>query len=78
MEFNKADTTTYINGILLGLFSYLGISQATANTYLQILTPIISIIIAYGMSYINEKYPSNLVTDPTEGLIEDTGAIDGI
>lgn len=77
---DKANLTTYVNGALLALFSYLGLSQTTADGYVQILAPIISIILAYGMSYLNEKYPSTLVTNPTEGLVkpEDDSDLNGI
>ncbi len=59
---DKANLTTYTNGTLLALFTYAGISQTTSNMLIQILAPIISILIAYTMSYFNEKYPSSLVT----------------
>ena len=59
---DKANITTYLNGILLAIFTYAGISQSTSDLLIQLLAPIISILIAYTMSYINEKYPSSLVT----------------
>ncbi len=59
---DKANLTTYINGVLLAFFTYAGISQTTGDIIVQIIAPIVSILLAYGMSYVNEKYPSSLVT----------------
>ena len=59
---DKANITTYLNGVLLAIFTYAGISQSTSNLIIQLLAPVISILLAYIMSYVNEKYPSSLVT----------------
>ena len=68
---DKNNFTTALTGVLLALFSYLGISQATSNILLQALAPFISIAIAYIMSYFNEKYPSSWVTSVS--ILNDTG-----
>ena len=62
MNLDKANITTYMNGVLLAIFAYIGVSETTADIFIQILAPILSIAIAGLMSYYNEKYPSNLVT----------------
>ena len=62
MTINKNNFTTVFNGVLLAIFSYLGISQVNSDLIIQVLAPVISILIAYLMSYFNEKYPSSWVT----------------
>lgn len=73
---DKANLTTYINGVLLAFFTYAGISQTTGDIIVQIIAPVVSILLAYGMSYVNEKYPSSLVTSVNTCQCE--GECDGI
>lgn len=83
MEFDKANITTYITGIILAITTYLGVSEATSGVLVQLLAPILAIIVSIIVSYFNEKYPSNLITqvvteNDVDNFEELTDNVDGI
>ncbi len=61
MSLTINDATTYLTGVVMAIAMYFGLSTATSNIIVQILVPIVATLI---VSYLNEKYPSKLVTNP--------------
>ena len=62
MGINKNNLTTYLCGALIFVGTYFGISAYTAGIYAQFLAPVLAFIIAYVVKYLDEKYPSSMVT----------------
>ena len=59
MSLTVNDITTYLTGIVMYIALYFGIGTTTTHFLVQIIVPLIATIL---VSYLNEKYPSSLVT----------------
>lgn len=59
---NKNNLTTYIYGFVMWAALSIGIDTQIAGTYAPIIAGIGALIVTYILTYLNEKYPSSLVT----------------
>lgn len=69
MEFNKENISSVVMLIMIPVFTYFGISEATQSTIAGV---IVALILLAGQIY-NEKYNSDLISGSEEEL-DDTEA----
>lgn len=73
MEINKNNLTTGIYSAVMWIALTLGLDTQIAGTYAPLIAGIGALIITYLLTYLNEKYPSSLITKVfTEAINETT------